>query len=57
MPSGSSKALPLLGQKFNDTLVLRDRIPGHTSEDRMVAARFDAPESRMEFAQALLCAG
>ncbi|HEY2016578.1 MAG TPA: hypothetical protein VGH38_23905 [Bryobacteraceae bacterium] len=41
------QALPLLGQKFNDTLVLRDKIPGHTSEDRMVAARFEAPEARI----------
>jgi hypothetical protein len=41
------EALPLLGQKYNDTLVLRDKIPGHTSEDRMVAARFEAPEARI----------
>jgi hypothetical protein len=42
------EAIPLLGQKFTDTLVLRDKIPGHTFQDRMVAARFDAPESRIE---------
>jgi len=42
------EALPLLGQKFTDTLVERDKIPGHTFQDRMVAARFDAPESRLE---------
>lgn len=41
------EAMPLLGQKYNDTLVLRDKIPGHTSEDRMVAARFEAPEARI----------
>ena len=41
------EALPLLGEKFNDTLVLRDKIPGHTSQDRMVAARFEAPEARI----------
>ncbi|MGO9255938.1 MAG: hypothetical protein ACLQU1_06525 [Bryobacteraceae bacterium] len=39
--------LPLLGPKFNDTLVMRDKIPPETSQDRMVAARFDAPESRL----------
>lgn len=39
---------PLLGEKYSDTLVLRDKIPGHTSQDRMVAARFDAPEARIE---------
>ena len=42
------EGLPLLGQKFSDTLVERDRIPGHTAQDRMVAARFEAPESRLE---------
>lgn len=42
------EAIPLLGQKFTDTLVARDRIPGHTSQDRMVAARFDAPEPTIE---------
>jgi hypothetical protein len=39
------EALPLLGQKFDDTLVTRDKINGHTTEDRMVAARFEAPEA------------
>jgi len=42
------EGLPLLGQKFTDTLVERDRVPSHTFQDRMVAARFDAPESRLE---------
>jgi len=41
------EALPLLGEKFNETLILRDKIPGHTSLDRMVAARFEAPEARI----------
>jgi hypothetical protein len=39
--------LPLLGQKFNPTLVMRDRLAPHASEDRMVAARFEVPESRV----------
>ena len=39
--------MPLLGQKFNETLLMRDKVPAHTSEDRMVAARFEAPESRL----------
>jgi hypothetical protein len=42
------EAIPLLGTKFTDTLVERDKIPGHTFQDRMVAARFNAPESRLE---------
>jgi hypothetical protein len=38
------EGVPLLGQKYNDTLLVRHRIPPHTSTDRMVAARFQAPE-------------
>ena len=42
------EGLPLLGQKYNDTLVIRDKIPSQASMDRMVAARFEAPESKLE---------
>jgi hypothetical protein len=42
------EGLPLLGQKFNDTLVMGNKVPAGTSEDRMVAARFEAPESKLE---------
>ncbi len=42
------EAVPLLGPKFTDTLVERDRVPSHTFQDRMVAARFNAPESRVD---------
>jgi hypothetical protein len=42
------EGLPLLGPKFNDTLVMNDKIPAQASQDRMVAARFDFPESRLE---------
>ena len=42
------QAIPLLGQKYNTSLIVRDRIPGHASEDRMIAARFDVPEDRLE---------
>jgi hypothetical protein len=42
------QVIPLLGQKFNDTLLMRDSIPPHTSWDRMVAARFEVPESKIE---------
>lgn len=41
------EGLPLLGPKFNDTLVMRDKIAPESSQDRMVAARFDAPETRL----------
>ena len=40
--------LPLLGQKFNKTLVTQENIPAHSSEDRMVAARFEVPASVLE---------
>jgi hypothetical protein len=39
---------PLLGPKFNDTLLMRDKIAAHTSQDRMVAAQFLAPVARLE---------
>jgi len=42
------EGLPLLGQKYNDTLVIRDKIPSRASMDRMVAARFEVPESTLE---------
>jgi len=42
------QVIPLLGQKFNDTLLMRDSIPPHDSWDRMVAARFEVPESKLE---------
>lgn len=40
--------IPLLGQKYNASLIVRDKIPGHTSEDRMIAASFAIPESQLE---------
>ena len=42
------EAIPLLGQKFNDSLLMRDKIAAHTSQDRMVAARFEAPVAKLE---------
>src|SRR5215510_11830581 len=41
-------AVPLLGQKYNDTLKIRDQIAAQSTADRMVAVRFEAPESRIE---------
>lgn len=41
------EGVPLLGQKYNETLLTRDKIPPGASYDRMVAARFEAPESRI----------
>ena len=42
------EAMPVLGQKFNNSLLMRERIGAHVSQDRMIAARFQAPESLLE---------
>jgi hypothetical protein len=39
---------PRLGQKHNVSLLMRDSIKPHSTEDRMIAARFDMPESKLE---------
>ena len=39
---------PALGQKYNDSLLMRDKIPGRASMDRMIVARFEVPESTLE---------
>jgi hypothetical protein len=36
-------AYPLLGQKFNQSLLPRDRVEARESQDRMIAARFEVP--------------
>lgn len=42
------EGLPLLGQRFNGPLATKDKIPHNATEDRMVAARFDAPVARID---------
>ncbi|MBZ5595106.1 MAG: hypothetical protein LAP39_22915 [Acidobacteriia bacterium] len=39
---------PILGQKFNDTLKLRDRIKAHETMDRMIAVRFEIPQAQVD---------
>jgi len=41
-------AIPLLGQKYNSSLIVRDKIAAHGSEDRMIAASFKIPEAQLE---------
>jgi len=41
------QALPVLGQMFNDSLKIRDKIGSRQESDRMVAARFEVPESEL----------
>ena len=42
------EGLPVLGQKFNTTLLMRERLGSHASADRMIAARFQAPLAMMD---------
>jgi hypothetical protein len=42
------EVMPLLGEKFNETLLMNDTVQAHATADKMVAVRFDAPESRLE---------
>jgi len=39
--------IPLLGPKYNESLKERDKVPPHATLDRMVAARFEVPESKL----------
>ena len=40
--------VPLLGEKFNPSLMVRERVPGRATYDRMIAARFEAPDSQLQ---------
>ena len=42
------EGLPVLGQKYNPTLLMRERLGSHGSADRMIAARFQAPVSLLD---------
>lgn len=46
--------VPLLGQKYNSPLTVRDRIPPHQTQDRMVAVRFEMPDTDLEKRKSLL---
>ena len=39
---------PVLGPKFNTSLISRDKIPGQHSEDRMIVARFEIPVAKLD---------
>ncbi|HEV2446383.1 MAG TPA: hypothetical protein VGS58_10690, partial [Candidatus Sulfopaludibacter sp.] len=41
-------ALPLLGPKYNDSLIMNDTLPPRTTWDRMIASRFDMPAADLE---------
>jgi hypothetical protein len=40
-----------LGDQYNDSLSIKDKIPPHATVDRMVAARFDLPNKVLESAK------
>jgi hypothetical protein len=48
------EGLPILGQKFNKTLIERDVVRPHAAEDRMIAARFEFPEAKLETRKRLI---
>lgn len=39
---------PILGQKYNASLITRDKIPGRKTEDRMIVARFEIPVAKLD---------
>ena len=39
---------PILGQKFNASLIIRDRIKPHETLDRMIATRFEIPVAQLD---------
>jgi hypothetical protein len=41
------EAFPVLGQKYNASLKLRDNMPPRATWDRMLGARFEVPEDRL----------
>jgi hypothetical protein len=41
------QGMPLLGEKYNPTLVTREKVDAHTCKDRMVLATFRLPESQL----------
>ena len=41
-------AYPALGQKYNETLRIRTKVPPHQTMDRMLVARFEMPEKAVQ---------
>lgn len=42
------QAIPLLGEKYNPSLIVRNRIAPHAMEDRMIAASLPIPENQLD---------
>ena len=45
---------PLLGQKYNRSLLMRDRVESRETMDRMICARFEVPDSTVELRKRLI---
>ncbi len=41
-------AIPLLGPKYNGSLIMGERVPPRQTIDRMTSARFEAPDSLLQ---------
>jgi hypothetical protein len=41
-------AMPLLGPKYNPSLILRETIPAHATVDRMTSARFEVSDAVLQ---------
>ena len=48
------EVMPLLGQKFNPSLIVRNKVPPHATEDRMIAASFPMPLAALEKRKSLV---
>ena len=42
-----------LGQRYNEVLTLRDKVPPHATVDRMVAVRFEVPSQQLDNGKAI----
>jgi hypothetical protein len=42
------QAIPLLGEKYNPSLIVRNRIAPHAKDDRMIASSFAIPEDQLD---------
>ena len=41
------EGIPLLGEKYNKSLILEDKIPGKATWDRMISATFEIPDPKL----------
>jgi hypothetical protein len=39
---------PALGQKYNETILPKGKIPARQTSDKMISVRFDAPEAKIQ---------